>query len=88
VRLTYFHDNRLLTGLYKQETEIHRRKDEHCIKKQTNIDRHGTATISTSSQPLDPPHFSLPTTFNCAIVADVNVTSDQFVTDINDFAGK
>jgi hypothetical protein len=22
VRLTYFHDNRLLTGLYKQETEI------------------------------------------------------------------
>jgi hypothetical protein len=28
-----FHDNRLLTGLYKQETEILRRKDEGCIKK-------------------------------------------------------
>ncbi len=28
------------------------------------MDRHGTVTTSTSSQPLDPPHFSLPTTFN------------------------
>ncbi len=63
MRLAYFHDNRLLTGLYKQETEIPRRKDERCIKKQTDIDRHGTVTTSTSSQPLDPPHFSLPTTF-------------------------
>jgi hypothetical protein len=60
VRLTYFHDTRLLTGLYKQETEIRRRKDEGCIKKQTDIDRHGTVTTSTSSQPLDPPHFSFP----------------------------
>ncbi len=63
MRLTYFHDNRQLTGLYKQETEIRRRKDERCMKKQTDIDRHGTVTTSTSSQPLDPPHFSLPTTF-------------------------
>jgi len=28
VRLTYFHANRLLFGLYKQETEILRRKDD------------------------------------------------------------
>jgi hypothetical protein len=63
VRLTYFHDNPLLTGLYKQETEIRRRKDEGCIKKQTDIDPHGMITTSTSSQPLDTPHFSLPTTF-------------------------
>jgi hypothetical protein len=67
VRLTYFHDNRLLTGLYKQETEIRRRKDECCIKKQTDIDRHSTVTASTSSQPLDSPHFSLPTTFKVGI---------------------
>ncbi len=33
VRLTYFHSNRLLTGLYKQETEIRWRKDKGCIKK-------------------------------------------------------
>ncbi len=50
MRFTYFHDNRLLTGLYKQETEMRRRKDERCIKKQTDIDRHGTVTTSTTLQ--------------------------------------
>ncbi len=33
VRLTYFQDNHLLTGLYKQETEILLRKDDGNIKK-------------------------------------------------------
>jgi hypothetical protein len=33
VRFAYFHPNRLLTGLYKQETEILRRKDDGNIKK-------------------------------------------------------
>jgi len=33
VRLAYFHTNRLLFGLYKQETEILRRKDDGNIKK-------------------------------------------------------
>ncbi len=33
VRLTYFHTNRLLNELYKQETEIRWRKDEGYIKK-------------------------------------------------------
>jgi hypothetical protein len=33
VRLTYFHTNRLLNELYKQETEIRGRKDEGYIKK-------------------------------------------------------
>jgi hypothetical protein len=33
VRLTYFHDNHLLTGHYKQETEILLRKDDGNIKK-------------------------------------------------------
>jgi hypothetical protein len=32
VRLTYFQANRLLTQHYKQETEIHRRKDDGHIK--------------------------------------------------------
>jgi hypothetical protein len=33
VRLTYFQDNHLLTGHYKQETEILLRKDDDNIKK-------------------------------------------------------
>jgi hypothetical protein len=33
VRLTYFHDNHLLTGRYKQEKEILLRKDDGNIKK-------------------------------------------------------
>jgi hypothetical protein len=33
VRLTYFQDNHLLTGHYKQETEILLRKDDGNIKK-------------------------------------------------------
>jgi hypothetical protein len=33
VRLTYFHANHLLFELYKQETEILRRKDDGNIKK-------------------------------------------------------
>ncbi len=63
VRLTYFHTNRLLKELYKQEAEIGWRKDDGYIKKQTDIDRHSPVSPSTSSQPLDPPNFSLPTTF-------------------------
>ncbi len=40
VRLTYFHTNRLLNELYKQETEICSRKYVGYIKKQTDIDGH------------------------------------------------
>ncbi len=63
VRLTYFHTNRLLTGHYKTETEIRWRKDDNRIKKQTDIDRHGPKPSLNSSQPPNPPPFSLPTTF-------------------------
>ncbi len=63
VRLTYFHTNRLLNELYKQETEICSRKYVDYIKKQTDIHRHSPVSSSTSSQPLDPPNFSFPTTF-------------------------
>jgi hypothetical protein len=36
VHLSYFHDNRLLTGLYKQETEILIKKTTETLKsKQT-----------------------------------------------------
>jgi hypothetical protein len=63
VRLAYFHPNRLLTGLYTQETEILLRKNNGNIKKQTEIDRHSPAPSLNSSQPPDLPHFSLLTTF-------------------------
>ncbi len=63
VRLAYFHPNRLLTELYKQEMEILRRKDDGNIKKQTNINRHGPEPSLNSSQPPNPSHFSLSTTF-------------------------
>ncbi len=64
VRLAYFHTNRLLTGLYKTETEIRWRKDDNKIKKQTDIDRHGPKPSSNGSQPPNPPfifinHYSL-----------------------------
>jgi hypothetical protein len=63
VRLAYFHTNRLLTELYKQETEIRCRKDDGNIKKLTDIDRHGPVPYSNNSLLPDPPPFSLPTTF-------------------------
>ncbi len=55
--------NRLLNELYKQETGIRWRKDDGYVKKQIVIDHHSLVSPSTSSQPLDPPNFSLPTTF-------------------------
>ena len=63
VRLAYFHPNRLLIELYKQETEIRCKKDDGPIKKLTDIDHHGPVPYSISGQTPDPPHFSLPTTF-------------------------
>ncbi len=63
MRLTYFHTNRLLTELYKQETEICCRKDDGFIKKWTDINRHGQVQPSNICRLLDPPHFSLVTTF-------------------------
>ncbi len=62
--LAYFHTNRLLIELYKQETEIRCRKDDGPIKKYTDIDHHDLVPYSISRQIPDPPHFSLPTTFN------------------------
>ncbi len=66
VRLAYFHTNHLLTGLYKTEMEIRWRKDK-TIKKQTDINRHGPKPSSNSSQPPNPPPFSLLTTFKGTI---------------------
>ncbi len=61
--LVYFHANRLLTWLYKRETEIHWRKDNGNIKKQTDIDRHGPKPSSNSGQPPAPP----PLIFHCTL---------------------
>ncbi len=63
VRLAYFHTNRLLTGLYKTETEIRWSKDDKKNKKQTDIDRHSPKPSSNSSLPPNPPLFSLPPSF-------------------------
>jgi hypothetical protein len=74
VRLAYFHTNRLLFGLYKQETEILRTKDEGNIKKLTDNDRHGPKPSSNTCQLPNPPHFSLVTTFNTLICSNVGYT--------------
>ena len=63
MRLADLHTNRLLIKLYKQETEICCRKDNGFIKTQTDIHRHGPVQPSNICQHLDPPHFSLVTTF-------------------------
>ncbi len=57
MRLAYFHPDRLLTGLYKQETEIPWSKDDSNINKQTDIDCHGPEPSLNSSQPPVPPPF-------------------------------
>ncbi len=62
VRLAYFHTNRLLFGLYKQETEILRRKTTATLKsKQTSIAtvRNHLRTLASSPTPLIF-HWSLP----------------------------
>ncbi len=43
--------------------DIRWRKEDKKVKKQTDIDRHGPKPSSNSSQPPNPPPFSLPTTF-------------------------
>ena len=45
------------------ETEIHKIKDNSKIIMQTNLDRRGLRTIPIICHNLDPPSFSLPTTF-------------------------
>jgi hypothetical protein len=45
------------------ETEIHNIKDDSKIIRQTNLDRHGLRPIPIICHLLDPPSFSLPTTF-------------------------
>ena len=67
MRLAYFHPDRLLTGLYKQETEMLGSKDDGSINKQTDIDRHGPEPSLNSSHTPDPSHFSIPTTFKIGL---------------------
>ncbi len=45
------------------ETEIHKIKDNSKIIMQTNLDRRGLRPIPIICHHLDPPSFSLPTTF-------------------------
>ncbi len=45
------------------ETEIHKIKDDSKIDREKNIDRRGPSQIGTVWHILDPPSFSLPTTF-------------------------
>ncbi len=45
------------------ETEIHKIKDDSKIDREKNIDRRGLSQIGTVWHLLDPPTFSLPTTF-------------------------
>jgi hypothetical protein len=49
------------------ETEIHKIKDDSKIIRQTNLDRRGLRPIPIICHLLDPPSFSLPTTFNKSI---------------------
>jgi hypothetical protein len=44
--------------------EIHKIKDDSKIRMQTNLDRRGLRPIPIICHLLDPPSFSLPTTFN------------------------
>ncbi len=46
------------------ETEIHKIKDDSKIDREKNIYRCGPSQIGTVWHILDPPTFSLPTTFN------------------------
>ncbi len=46
------------------ETEIHKIKDDSKIDREKNIDRRGPSQIGAVWHILDPPTFSLPTTFN------------------------
>ena len=63
VRPAYFHTNRLLIELYKQETEIRCRKTTATLKsKQTSIATVRYPILSVACFPTPPP-FSLPTTF-------------------------
>jgi hypothetical protein len=50
------------------EMEIHKIKDDSKIIRQTNLDRSGLRPIPIICHLLDPPSFSLPTTFNAGLI--------------------
>jgi hypothetical protein len=52
------------------ETEIHKIKDNSKIIMQTNLDRRGLRPIPIICHCLDPPSFSLPTTFKLFLSAE------------------
>jgi hypothetical protein len=58
--LSYYRNNRLLIVRYWAS---HRIKDDDKTMKEINFDRRGPTIMSNFCQVLDPPHFSLYTTF-------------------------
>ncbi len=61
-RIAYCKSNSLLILLESVETEIRFRNANGMFKKM-DIDRHGPRLMPNNCQILDPPYFSLPTTF-------------------------
>ena len=55
------------------ETEIHNIKDDSKIIRQTNLDRHGLRPIPIICHLLDPPTFSLPSTFKHFFSVDIEL---------------
>jgi hypothetical protein len=53
----------LLYWVGNGNTKIHKIEDDSKIKKQTNLDRRGLKSLPFIFHLLDPPSFSLPTTF-------------------------
>jgi hypothetical protein len=62
-RITFCQTNRLFILLEQAETEIHFSMANGTFKMKMDIDRHGPRLMPNICKNLNPPFFSLPTTF-------------------------
>ncbi len=63
IRIAYCQSNRYLNLLERAETEIRFSMANDMFKMKMDIDRHGPKLMPNKCQYIDPPYFSLQTTF-------------------------
>jgi hypothetical protein len=75
IGIAYCQTNHLLIWLERAETEISFSMANDMFKIKMDIDRHGPRLMLNNCQHLDPPYFSLPTTFKARTTKCVSKSS-------------
>jgi hypothetical protein len=73
IHIAYCQSNRLLILLERAETKLFFNGKWHVFKIKRDNDRHGPRLMPNNCQYLDPPYFSLPTTFKRSLTQDFSI---------------